>query len=128
MLPLEFISQKGGAGKTTLACATAVAAERAGLATVLIDLDPQASASKWSDLRTLETPVVTSKESRDGERFRCTTCGFEIHADKNAGLNIRTRGHNVIAGYGKTRPRAAGNTAPDGANASNRQGPQCGTT
>ena len=31
------------------------------------------------------------KESRDGERFRCTTCGFEIHADKNAGLNIRTR-------------------------------------
>ena len=42
MLTLAFISQKGGAGKTTLACATAVAAERAGLATVLVYLDPQA--------------------------------------------------------------------------------------
>lgn len=63
MLTFAFISQKGGAGKTTLACATAVAAERAGLATVLIDLDPQASASKWSDLRQAETPVITSAQA-----------------------------------------------------------------
>ena len=63
MLTLAFISQKGGAGKTTLACATAVAAERAGLTTVLVDLDPQASASKWSDLRTPEAPVVTSAQA-----------------------------------------------------------------
>ena len=63
MLILAFISQKGGAGKTTLACATAVAAERAGLATVLVDLDPQASASKWSDLREPEAPVVTSAQA-----------------------------------------------------------------
>ena len=39
MLTLAFISQKGGAGKTTLACATAVAAERTGLTTVLVDLE-----------------------------------------------------------------------------------------
>ena len=38
----------------------AVAAERAGL----VDLDPQASASKWSDLRTPESPVVTSAQAR----------------------------------------------------------------
>ena len=63
MLVLAFISQKGGAGKTTLACATAVAAERAGLATVLVDLDPQASASKWNDLRQAATPVVTSAQA-----------------------------------------------------------------
>ena len=63
MLTLAFISQKGGAGKTTLACATAVAAERAGLTTVLVDLDPQASASKWSDLRKAETPVITSAQA-----------------------------------------------------------------
>ena len=63
MLTLAFISQKGGAGKTTLACATAVAAERTGLATVLVDLDPQASASKWNDLRDADTPVVTSAQA-----------------------------------------------------------------
>ena len=52
------ISQKGGAGKTTLAIALAVAAERAGVTSVLVDLDPQASAAQWSDLREAETPVV----------------------------------------------------------------------
>ena len=56
---IALISQKGGAGKTTLAIALAVAAERAGLTSVLVDLDPQASAAQWSDLREAETPVVT---------------------------------------------------------------------
>ena len=59
MLTLTFLSQKGGAGKTTLACAVAVAGEAAGRATVLIDLDPQGTASKWFELREAETPVVT---------------------------------------------------------------------
>ena len=60
MLTLTFLSQKGGAGKTTLACAVAVAGEAAGRATVLIDLDPQGTASKWAELREAETPVVTA--------------------------------------------------------------------
>ena len=55
---IALISQKGGAGKTTLAIALAVAAERAGVTSVLVDLDPQASAAQWSDLREAETPVV----------------------------------------------------------------------
>ena len=59
MRTIALISQKGGAGKTTLAIALAVASERAGLASVLVDLDPQASAAQWSDLREAETPVVT---------------------------------------------------------------------
>ena len=59
MQTIAFISQKGGAGKTTLAIALAVTAERAGLSSVLVDLDPQASAAQWSDLREAETPVVT---------------------------------------------------------------------
>ena len=63
MFTVAFLSQKGGAGKTTLACAMAVAGERAGLASVLVDLDPQASASKWSDLRDAGTPVVTSAQA-----------------------------------------------------------------
>ena len=59
MLTVALISQKGGAGKTTLACALAVAAVRTGLSTVLVDLDPQGSAATWHDLRTADTPVFT---------------------------------------------------------------------
>ena len=53
MLILAFISQKGGAGKTTLACATAVAAERTGLATVLVDLE--AAKSTGAELIVIDT-------------------------------------------------------------------------
>ena len=60
MLTVALISQKGGAGKTTLACGLAVASEMAGYSTVVVDLDPQASATKWADLRAADTPVVTS--------------------------------------------------------------------
>lgn len=60
MKTIAIISQKGGAGKTTLAIHLAVAAMRAKMNTVVIDLDPQASAAKWSDRRTSELPVVIS--------------------------------------------------------------------
>ena len=60
MLILTLLSQKGGAGKTMLACAIAAAAEKSGRATVLIDLDPQGTASKWAELREAETPIVTA--------------------------------------------------------------------
>ena len=60
MLTVTFLSRKGGAGKTTLACAVAVAGEAAGRATVLVDLDPQGTATKWAELREAETPVVTA--------------------------------------------------------------------
>ena len=59
MQTIALISQKGGAGKTTLAVALAVVAERSGHTSVLVDLDPQASATQWSDLREVETPIVT---------------------------------------------------------------------
>jgi chromosome partitioning protein len=45
MKTIAIISQKGGAGKTTVGIHLAVAAERRGLKTALFDLDPQASAS-----------------------------------------------------------------------------------
>ena len=65
MKTLAVLSRKGGTGKTTLAIHLAVAAERAGHATILIDLDPQASAAKWNDHRDGDTPfVVTSPPSR----------------------------------------------------------------
>jgi chromosome partitioning protein len=57
---IAIISQKGGAGKTTLTLHLAVAYTKAGYNTAIIDLDPQASATKWSDRRTEEIPVVLS--------------------------------------------------------------------
>ena len=60
MRTIALISQKGGAGKTTAAINLAVAAERAKRPAVVIDLDPQASASAWGDSREQANPVVTS--------------------------------------------------------------------
>lgn len=51
MKVLSFISQKGGVGKTTASLNLAIAAEREGLTTVLLDLDPQASSASLGDVR-----------------------------------------------------------------------------
>ena len=60
MKTVAIISQKGGAGKTTLALHLATSSALAGRNTAIIDLDPQASAANWSDRRTAEIPVVLS--------------------------------------------------------------------
>jgi chromosome partitioning protein len=46
-----FVSQKGGAGKSTLATQVGVCLTQAGHRTIIVDLDPQASAYGWSLLR-----------------------------------------------------------------------------
>lgn len=63
MKTISILSQKGGAGKTTLAVHLAVAAEAAGKPVAIIDLDPQASAAGWKDLRHADTPVVVSAQA-----------------------------------------------------------------
>jgi len=60
MQTVAIISQKGGAGKTTLAVNLAAAAEKNGKSVLLLDLDPQASAAGWKDSRIAETPVVVA--------------------------------------------------------------------
>jgi chromosome partitioning protein len=55
---IALLSQKGGGGRTTLAVSLATAAEETGLETLIIDLDPQATACKWGDRRTTEAPIV----------------------------------------------------------------------
>ena len=53
----------GGAGKTTIGIHLAVAAEKRGMKTALFDLDPQASASSWSDKRKQPSPAVVSAQA-----------------------------------------------------------------
>ena len=60
MNTIAIISQKGGAGKTTVALHLAVSSTRAGRNTAIIDLDPQASAASWRDRREAALPVVLS--------------------------------------------------------------------
>lgn len=58
MRTISIISQKGGAGKTTLAIHLAVAGTAAGLSTLILDADPQATASQWSHWRGATDPEV----------------------------------------------------------------------
>lgn len=65
MRKIAFLAQKGGSGKTTLAVHTAVAAAEAGETVVVIDTDPQKSATVWSNARAQETPVVATAAVTD---------------------------------------------------------------
>lgn len=58
MQTVAIVSQKGGAGKTTLAIHLGVAASAAGLVSLIVDTDPQATASKWGVWRGGGDPEV----------------------------------------------------------------------
>lgn len=63
MKTIAIIAQKGGATKTTLAIHLAVEAVNDDKEVMIIDLDPQASATKWKEIREGETPLVVSIHS-----------------------------------------------------------------
>lgn len=80
MKVIAILSQKGGVGKTTLATCLAVAAEADGKTTAILDLDPQATASFWSDERGADTPAVSS--------LQAMRLGAVIAAAKKAGTDL----------------------------------------
>ncbi len=57
-LIITIAQQKGGAGKTTLAANLAAAWAPTHRVT-LLDIDPQASLSRWHALRTAHLPIIT---------------------------------------------------------------------
>ncbi len=51
MKTIALVTQKGGAGKSTLASSLAVAAHESGERVCLVDLDPQATLTTWGKTR-----------------------------------------------------------------------------
>lgn len=60
MRTIAMIAQKGGVGKTTIAIHLATAFAASGRNTLILDLDPQASAAEWKDHRAADMPAVLS--------------------------------------------------------------------
>lgn len=58
MYVIAVVGEKGGVGKTTLALDLAVTATRKGHSVAVLDVDQQATASKWTDRRTEDRPWV----------------------------------------------------------------------
>lgn len=60
MKTLAILSRKGGAGKTTLAVHLAVLAGSLGRKVLIVDCDPQKSATRWYEAREAKTPMLVS--------------------------------------------------------------------
>ena len=93
MTTIAIISQKGGAGKTTLALHLAAAAQDGGRTVLVIDTDPQATASQWASWRRDAPPeVIDSPPPRLAAKIAAATAqGAELivvdtppHADSAA--------------------------------------------
>lgn len=80
MKVLGLLSRKGGSGKTTLAIHLAVLAQAGGRRVLLIDLDPQASASAWWQARAETTPQM---EQSDPGRL-----GTLLETARTAGVDL----------------------------------------
>ena len=80
MHTVAIISRKGGTGKTTLACSLAVAAQIDGFAAVILDMDPQGSATAWWRVRGEEPPSVAPT--------RQSSLRGHLEAAKKAGVQV----------------------------------------
>ena len=65
MRTIALVTQKGGAGKSTLAPSLAVAAHESGERVCLVDLDPQATLTTWGKTRgESDIPVIAASPAK----------------------------------------------------------------
>lgn len=104
MLTIAVFSQKGGAGKSTVAMHLAVAASQT-LKVVLIDADPQATVAMWAADRTSPQPFVARTDPASIERLLTDARaeGYELaivdcppHAAPGTLALLRAADHIVI--------------------------------
>lgn len=90
-----FVSQKGGAGKSTLSTQIAVYASQCGEKVIILDMDPQASSNAWHEVRGAgSTPSVivclpgklgpALTAIRDSGAFTLVIIDTPPHSDKTA--------------------------------------------
>lgn len=58
MAVISLVTQKGGCGKTTLVTCLAVVAQHMGRHVMILDADPQATASQWWESREEKMPAL----------------------------------------------------------------------
>ena len=75
---ISIIAQKGGSGKTTLALTLAVAVEQASRTAVVLDIDSQATACKWSARRAADTPLVLAVQPARLPGALTTTAAHDV--------------------------------------------------
>ena len=77
---LAILNKKGGAGKTLVTTSLCVAAAAAGLKVAIADLDPQASACAWADVREADDLAVISAVPNRLEKVQtqCAGAGIEL--------------------------------------------------
>jgi len=89
MRSIAFVTQKGGAGKTTLTASLAVAAAAAGEKVVALDLQSHGSLVRWSERRKVaNAPEKVAIESLETERLRQLPAILEGFADTGFTLAI----------------------------------------
>ena len=89
MKTISFVTQKGGAGKSTLAISCAVAATQRGAKVLMLDVNPQKTAFEWWERREAETPVVGEVKSKDLASYlsRAAESGFDYVIVDTGGKN-----------------------------------------
>ena len=86
MKTILVASSKGGVGKTTVATHLAAQAALEGLNTVLVDADPQGSATRWAERRSeLDSAVLPIDGTRKAWRKRIPADSQRVVVDAPAG-------------------------------------------
>lgn len=86
MRKITLLNAKGGCGKTTIATNLASYFASEGLATVLMDHDPQGSSQRWLELRDEELPhikLIDAVNQKSG-----VTRTWQLHAGQDAEVMI----------------------------------------
>jgi chromosome partitioning protein len=102
MKTIEFLNQKGGAGKSTLCQELAVCADLEGKKVAILDHDEQGSITQWGKDRDKENPVIIPVKGKPLSEF--IALANEKNYDFVCHRHGRERQPKLIRGDGTGRP------------------------
>lgn len=112
-VPGSRVSQKRGLNRSLLAASLGHVRERleqkvTARGGTLVQVPSHYTSQECSACHAVDSA------SRDGRRYRCTSCGFEAHADTNAANNILARGLGCLDAAKKLDKNEHGTDGADG--------------